>query len=474
MRFFARPALLVATALMLLAAMPARSAPCPSQLQLPSQPDPIPRDDADICGSRGLDTFAHMAWQTFRYLVWPAASRGVADGAARIDDRSRPRVFETYKADWEMFPSPAVATWEEYPSQAKFCKYPEAGRPAPLALESLILGSLDKFDSVTQPGGERIGNVLMAQNGSLVRYLAAFNETAFHHITSLAPSISFGPSEADPIEARAADGSLTIKSAWIEVRNSIPDRNRFHVRSAWVQDPFGICRETEVALVGLHIAHKTEANQQWVWASFEHVDNVPRAGPVPPDGFTFNDRRPVPMPFAPPLDARLDSRSGPPSLAAPFNVERRHPILSGIRDVNRIWQDALQGTVWSNYELVVVQWPTNSGLKVPPTSLFRTGKTLQPAHPAPPCDVLQGNTANTVMETFLQSAPESSLQDALTCPGAEKNVANTCMGCHYQAHNYDFIWAIPLNRRAASPAADKEKRDSAISILRGIVGRNAR
>ncbi len=84
MRFFARPALLVATALMLLAAMPARSAPCPSQLQLPSQPDPIPRDDADICGSRGLDTFAHMAWQTFRYLVWPTASRGVADGTARI------------------------------------------------------------------------------------------------------------------------------------------------------------------------------------------------------------------------------------------------------------------------------------------------------------------------------------------------------------------------------------------------------
>lgn len=466
MQLFMTPRLFVATALMLLALTPAQSAPpCPDKVKLPMVADGIPPDD-DFCGDRDQQSFAHMAWQTFKILVWPAASRGEADKTRSIDDMSGPRVFETFKSDWEIFPTvPAgQSDWSTYPSEAAFCRGYEPAKPARFS-DGVVLGSMNKFDAVAQPGDD-IRHVLMAQNGSLVRYLAAFNEKAFDLIKNLDPSINFPPSEKDPGDkTKAEDGTITIKSAWIEVKNSIPDSRKFHVRSAWVQDPSGgECRKANVALVGLHIVHKTMTSQQWVWASFEHVDNSPlrREAPTPS---TFNNGRGVPMPFAPPMD----SRTRPPTMSAPYNVERLHEIASDIVEVNRIWQQALQGSVWSNYHLVVVQWPWRVQQRFPPTTLFGA----YAVDPSPPCKVAQphANTANTVMETFLQSTPGTSSQNALDCSAAdERTLGNTCMGCHYQAHNYDFIWAIPLNRRSRDASADARNRASALSTLRRITG----
>src|SRR5262245_26060390 len=272
MRLFAKLRLFMMTAVMLLAVTPAQSA-CPIPLL---QPDEPPQDDK-ICEDRGgLENFAHVAWRTFTMLVWPAESRGKADKTRSIIDMSGLRVFETYKSDWEMFPTIAAGLreWGTYPSEATFCNL------ASLPAGSLVLGSLDKFDSVTQPGGDFVPHVLMAQNGSLVRYLAAFNEKAFNLIKNLDPSVNFGPSENDPIDkTKAEDGTITIKSAWVEMRDSTPDPSRFYVRSAWVQDPStGKCKQSSVGLVGLHIVHKTKFSQQWVWTSFEHVENAPLRG----------------------------------------------------------------------------------------------------------------------------------------------------------------------------------------------------
>ena len=471
MQLFTTPSLFAAIALMLLPLTPAQSAPlCPDKVPLPLVADGIPPDD-DVCGDRDLQSFAHMAWQTFKILVWPAASRGEADDTRRINDMSGPRVFETYKSDWEIFPTlaPGQSDWGTYPSEAAFCKGYSPAKPTRFP-DGLVFGSMNKFDSVDQPG-DAIGQVLMAQNGSLVRYLAAFNEKAFVLIKNLDRSINFPPSEADPtVETKADDGTITIKSAWIEIKNSIPDPSRFHVRSAWVQDPSGgDCKEARVALVGLHIVHKTRSSQQWVWASFEHVNNSPLRGDPPTGGFTFNHSSGVPMPFAPPLD----SRTRPPSMSAPYNVERLYEIASDIRNVNAIWQQALQGSVWTNYQLVVVQWPGKPQSRDAPTTLFGDHSVI----PSPPCRVAQphANTANTVMETFLQSTPGTSSQDALNCSAAdERTLGHTCMGCHYQAHNYDFIWAIPLNRRSGDASADARNRGSALSALRRITGWSAR
>jgi hypothetical protein len=463
MRLIAKSGVLAMAGLMLMAVTPARSAPpCPGSALL--QHEVIPRDDL---GNRDFQSFAHMAWRTFKMLVWPATtSRGEADQTRCMTDTSGPRVFETFKSDWELFPvlSPRQQEWGTYPSEATFCKGYVPPMPGPLPHRSLVLGSLDKFDSVTQPGG--IGHVLMAQNGSLVRYLAAFNENAFNLIKNLDPSVDFPASEDDPIagKTKADDGSITIKSAWVVMKETGPDPNKFYVRSAWVQEPStGECKEARVGLVGLHIVHKTPSSQQWIWASFEHIGNAPVRNSPARSGFTFNNGGRESMPGTPPPGARIP----PKSTLAPYNVERLNEIAAEIQTVNGVWRQALQGSVWSNYQLVLVQWPSLAGISSWPPRLTLFGD--HGVKPSPPCNVEpRANMANTVMETFLQST------DRLDCPTDEINLSNTCMGCHYGAHNYDFIWALPLNRGSPDAAVASRNRASALSTLQKITGGSAR
>jgi hypothetical protein len=461
MRFFLGPSLVVVAALMLLVVTPAQSAPpCPLQASL--LPDGIPDD---VCPqSPDLPkAFADMAWQTFKMLIWPAStapgSRGKADIARGITDMSGPRVFEAYKSDWETFPARAAAPrdWNFYPSEAAVCKNASTMRP-PLDHDSLVLASLDKFGNVAQPdipGSPDTAHRLMAQNGSLVRYLAAFDENAFNKIQKnklyKLPNDDAADAPPTPLVTLEDYGTITIKSAWIEIKDSDPDLRTFYFRSAWVQDPSTQnCSKATVALVGLHIVHKTFSSPQWIWASFEHVNNVPRPHAPPSTRFTFNDRSGTPMPSA-----------SPRNVQAPYNVERLKPIAQFIQKVNAAWQGKLHDSVWSNYQVVVVQWPG-----ITDRSPDASANTVQPS---PPCNMntYNVNMANTAMETFLQSKP-------IACSPYYGNWTATCMGCHNYARNYDFIWAIPLNANSSPDAAVPRTRRSALSALREITGENAR
>jgi len=433
MRFFAKPGLLVATALILLAITPARGTPsCPL---IPSLlPDGVPEY---LCSqpTEQQEAFAHMAWQTFKMLVWPASAtaRGEADANRDVTDMQGSRVFETYKAGWESFPAGTVRPlpWSLYPSEATACQGYVPPRTAPLPADALVLASLNKLGIVTQPGfppdNDSERRRLMAQNGSLVRYLSAFNKKAFELI-----QLYNDGNPVQPVEA----GAITIKSAWIEMKGSIPDQSKFHVRSAWVQNPSdGTCSEATVGLVGLHIVFKIKAKtpeeentrpgRQWVWASFEHVDNVPLQvnPPVshdpPRQGFTFNDGSGRQMEGDPPLEPQT-----------PYNVERVYDIAQPVRTVNGAWQDEFRKkpSVWANYELVVVQWAT------------QVTQDDRLPNPSPPCFVgqLDTNMANSTMETTLQSK--------LVC-GPNSNLSTTCIGCHAMTpdlRKHELIWAIGL------------------------------
>jgi hypothetical protein len=61
-------------------------------------------------------------------------------------------------------------------------------------------------------------------------------------------------------------------------------RGRYYLETAEIVDVARtleagriVCAKSAVALVGLHIAIKTSSRPQWVWSTFEQVDNVPPA-----------------------------------------------------------------------------------------------------------------------------------------------------------------------------------------------------
>ncbi len=193
-----------------------------------------------------------------------------------------------------------------------------------------------------------------------------------------------------------------------------------------------------VLLVGLHVAHKVSPFTEWVWSTFEQVDNVPPDPDItpkptpPPGGYSFNNGTDTPktsggFDYKPPLQ--------PVPSPSPVQVTRVNPIPStpqgaSTRDVNAYFQQLLKGTVWQYYQLVITQWPSNPGLDA--FVLMENGGV----YPRDSGAAFPVNGAvNTTQETYFQTP-----NDAAGAGG------NSCMSCHYRAGQSDFSWG--LNRRA--------------------------
>ena len=433
---------------------------------------PIP-PDAFACNgpTPQIDAFANLMWQAFKMIVWPAEvrrgrlRRGVADPRRSLADLRGPRVFETFKADWETFlPSASPPSeWTAYSATATACRNNPRIDPG-----DLVLADLAEFGNVQEQGGNdqsggSITNVLVGQNRKLVRYLVAFDQKEFDLILKKKLYDASHSSGA----AAAPDGTIIVKSAWLELEGLNVDHGTFYRRRALVQDPETLkCREAVVGLVGLHIRYKTPTRPHWIWASFEHVRNVPPAGEGAsrsqtqttnsPSAYIFNDGSGTPMPDRPPPDTRLgsDTFSAHP---APYNVQRLKPIAPELEDANRRWQASLAGTPWANYQLVLVEWPgLGSSSKI----------SALEAKPEPPSFTNQhSNLVNTTMETFLQNGAGPTSQ----------GMRFTCMGCHNGARQVDYVFTILLN--AKSPAhiqKESRSRREMIDYLRSIVDPPAR
>jgi hypothetical protein len=430
------------------------------------KPQDIP---ADVCAhptGTKLEAFDSLAWQTFKMLVWPASTqpqvRGIPDEARAITNMQGPRTFETYKADWETFLPQATPPnpWGTYAISQNPCT-----NNVPIGPGDLVLASFSEFGNIREPGYKNLTNVLVAQNGTFVRYLAAYDQHEFELIrsnrlyehTHLPNSpLPSGTSSPIPKITQAPNGAMTVKSAWIEMTSRIGNPSHFYIRTAWLQDPkTSFCRKALVGLVGLHFVHKTPSSPQWIWSTFEHVDNVPGRDPTLNPAYTFNNGNAaehMPTQAPPEYDIGNIDPNNPPR---PVNVERLKPIADETTATNYAWQQALHGTgsVWQYYMLVMTEWP---GIANAPD---RDGLSAQPT---PPCITRYGTAlSNTTMETFLQ-------KDTSSCKSG-----TTCMGCHNGARATDFVWSMPMNAKTTAYLEETfSPRLSALSALRRIVERS--
>jgi hypothetical protein len=397
--------------------------------QTPDRPPPVVNSpvvpsDVDIPnGSTGVPIafFDDYSWRAFIALVWPAkdGQRGEPDTTKTVDDGG-PRVFETYKALMEVFHDDGSAPtgWNAFDPPA----YNACGIQA--GFKDLTLASFSKFSNLGLAGFGTLVGPLVAQNKSYVRYHTAFNRIAFQnivvkqwylrdHLPQLPASITFD------------NGALDIKAAWIDM-TGVPHSERYYVRSAHVLDPVtGQCAIKQVGLLGLHIVQKTPSRPQWIWSSFEHVDNVPPAQPSAPGTFALNDGTATPMPNTPPYPM---PRVLLPPTADPFNVIRVKPLHASTVQTNKDYHNALAlNSVWRFYQLVVTQWPTT------PNSPATPG---DPPHTFPGLGSDQTSFANVALETFEQ-----------------KLIGTSCMACHnFTMKPTDFVWTVMDHAHPAKPA----------------------
>jgi hypothetical protein len=416
--------------------------------------------------------FDYFSWQSFVAINWPAALgtdgkpvRGEPNTASGISIGSPgARVWETYKADWELFTNNGATPtpWESYDLPEG--SFSPCGNPG----NSKLLVMISKMDSVVDGINQAMSGPLVDQNRNYVRYDIHVNKAYFNKVAD--PNVQwylYNKQSRDPNRPNEfPDGVIEVKAAWKELVDGKDDASSFYTVNALIVQPGPkpTCRPAKMGLIGLHIANKVKGLREWVWSTFEHVNTVPEGAPVPGQKYSLNNGLGNPPPAPKGFDRQpakiKDSQNLPPINSPernPIQVNRITPISTPDQmgpttdQINAQWQQALAGTIWQNYKLIVTQWPTvddGKNFKVsgtPPTG--GGGKYPTNADDPFPKDF----AANLTMETYLQ-----------------KNT--NCMKCHYLASQDDFSYMLmraykpppPLPVNLTTEAREKRTSDARV------------
>jgi hypothetical protein len=245
-------------------------------------------------------------------------------------------------------------------------------------------------------------------------------------------------------------GSFELKLAWKLMEPGKDDQSRFFVQDARIMDlgPDGkpLERTVKVGLVGMHIGHKSETSPQWIWATFEQVDNLdvdqvdnPKRHP------SFNDPGcPLCTVNAPPQKKNgLYPRT-------PVQASRTIPIPADKAALNAEAATVLAraGSVWRYYQLIDTQWPTDpkAQLSAWDSGLSQSVGNKPGGRPTPVF------LTNITMETYFQSGNEPACHqqetpNTFSCPPA---YASLPPGSKMDPYTPEPpIWTTPLNNSSS-------------------------
>ncbi len=417
--------------------------------------------------------FNNLAWQQFIALNWAADPKhpgqpdlSVPPAKFGTPGDTSPTVWESFKESSEVFRANGQAPGPWTAKRTLPAKFPASvnalSATSPLGVKGLF--ALSKFDGA---GVQRIvgldgiheadGHWLVSQSGYLALFEKRLNEDEFNYIVqnklydatiqeTFAQTTGINlPDGTQAFATYGTIGAIEIKAAWIQLDD--PKLwPLFKISKAWVSYPAGAKGSTTpklvtVGLVGLHIIHKTANAQQFVWTTFEHVNNAPSVADIRQQTlkawYTFYNPKVTTPPNVPP------PAQPTPDYTTPVQVVRSIPISSStannIAALNQsVWTTiaaANPQSVFLNYELVNVLWPTNNS----PTGGPGAQVPLTAGNPNPP--ITQQPVANTTLETYKQQ---------LTCLTCHVGATTALPQNSTLASDYSFLFG-----EAQSPAGSK-------------------
>ena len=329
--------------------------------------------------------FDNFSWQSFVALNWPASPP--QQPVQLPIGAPGPRVWETYEDASRVFWGAVGGTCGASGGQG-----------------GKVLFQFAKNGHVVDPDGsfdEAVGGPLVDRNLNFVVFEKKVNPDWVGYVTAdtlpgklnlttvagqaAADTIDFPAGSYDPAANRV--GAIELKASWrILQPEKGDDTTRYYHRRATIYVPAensatgqAQCINALVGLTGLHILHKTALFPQWIWSTFEHVDNAPicpvNAGPGDTCGqggtrWSFFDPTCTTC-------VRNDSlHHGPNDVfkwaaqapyAQQYAVQGRYgaqivrdTVFGPTEAVNQAWRKRLQGTVWANYTLAGSQWLSGS------------------------------------------------------------------------------------------------------------------
>ena len=416
--------------------------------------------------SKDLDIqspFDNMAWQMFVALNWAASA--VNQPPSKGLTMPGFRVFQNYRK-----------------VNALFGNSPKRGGcTTALALPTFYIGSdgngnpmpnnEEYFQASTNlPLIDVNGNWTIYErrvNDVEAQYLLAPNGNPSQTLTTKNGQANFVASNpggaqftASATTQTGANGSIEIKTAWRIINPAAgDDPSRYYTQLAQIAVPGDLvkggrqfCSSVRLGLVGMHIVQRNpldpnnpQLKPQWIWATFEHVDNAPMAqspcnvsqgcgtanwlnqpscGPATYSpsarysyykqnaGISGTNIRPQTNGLGPtkfPWNPRQPYARGNTTAATQMpQATRCFSIYQTTAQLNSQWQSALAAfkTPLQYYMLVGTQWGGN----VEP----REGIRL-------PLDAVPAMLSNMTLETYIQNYTQST-------PG--QGGPGSCIGCH--------------------------------------------
>jgi len=288
----------------------------------------------------------------------------------------------------------------------------------------------------------------------------------------------------DPADPRS--GTYEVKLAWME--QGLADAS-YHREDILVFTPAyrsststASCELKSMAMVGTHIAHKTQKQPSWTWSTFEHKDNAPDCEGLPPAGnqmgasvneacpdastltrnyhFTSpecadgscgtcnmppdtNDPTGLCATSTDPTEAGWCLDQPPATVAGKSQLCRQVPIEANYPTAyaqNNTYAELLgDESVWSNYQLISTQWfdfetPQVGCANAAPEFASNSSRTLQRPQVA-------------------VTSPEGSTRPLLGNSSMESYERSNCNACHSKSTitqasgkvlNADFVYWIPV------------------------------
>lgn len=290
------------------------------------------------------------------------------------------------------------------------------------------------------------GGILVDQNGQILWYSAHMNDIYYQFVQKYAGMTNYN--KADP-KLTFPVGAAVFKASW----RVVPDgttASGFYTEKTTVPalmdnpkggimiDPKGKPRNVTVALVGLHVVGVTEHHPEFLWGTFEQIQNAPDLAdpngysspkPVSPNSFTFYAANTPANACNPdPKTTKLKVTDPVKQTVGPITNVFRQYATGGenaegdqqIAAINAASQQQMAAmannppnppnpaeTVWANYKLIGTLWIKPDTLAPNVAQLEKQG-------------VGSINLANATLETFFQG-PQNNFN---------KNPMANCFMCH--------------------------------------------
>jgi hypothetical protein len=219
-------------------------------------------------------------------------------------------------------------------------------------------------------------------------------------------------------------GAFEIKAAWRVLTGLMDIYDRYLTAVTWLKRPDTcVCTQEVIGLVGLHIIHKTSTFPDFIWATFEQVDNVPEQPSATPPlhGFSFNNPNCTGCtPNVARVDCMDDHCKDLFPRDQPVQVTRKQPSTEALITLNKSVQAQIKKltggkSVFQYYKLVNVLWdqspsppPNEPGANAAIPLRYGTFDSQ---------DSLK--VANTTLETYVQDLSCNDCHQRATIAGSK-------------------------------------------------------